>query len=134
MVSTTENWPILSFMFDDLQTIISQDVSIFSGTLKSNLDPLDQYTPQECFEVLERCHLTSAFHFTPSAEEPTILDMYISPGSLSAGEKQLVALARAVMRKTNIIIMDEATSQIDTRLDDQVRISRPFSCSLINNV
>jgi ABC-type multidrug transport system fused ATPase/permease subunit len=41
-------------------------------------------------------------------------------GSLSAGERQLVALARAVLRRTNVVIMDEATSQIDSRLDDQV--------------
>jgi len=95
---------------------------------------LDQNTPEECFKVLERCHLPSAFHFTPSAEEPTILDMYISPGSLSAGEKQLVALARAVMRRTNIVIMDEATSQIDTRLDDQVRKFHPPTASIFYRV
>ncbi|KAJ3575801.1 hypothetical protein NP233_g845 [Leucocoprinus birnbaumii] len=102
-------------------TIISQDVSIFTGTLKSNLDPLNKNTPEECLEVLERCHLSSAFHFTPNIDEPTILDMQISPGSLSAGEKQLVALARAILRRTNIVIMDEATSQIDTHLDDQIQ-------------
>lgn len=51
--------------------------------------------------------------------------MHITPGSLSAGEKQLVALARAILRRTNIIILDEATSQIDTHLDDQV-------CNLFN--
>jgi ABC-type multidrug transport system fused ATPase/permease subunit len=51
------------------------------------------------------------------------LDMPISQGgSLSAGQRQLVALARAVLRRTNIIIMDEATSQIDSRLDDQVSL------------
>lgn len=97
-------------------------MSLFSGTIKSNLDPLGQSTPQECLEVLERCHLNSALHFTPTVEEPTILDMHISPGSLSAGEKQLVALARAILRRTNIIIMDEATSQIDTHLDDRVSL------------
>lgn len=64
--------------------------------------------------------MNTALHFTPSVEEPTILDMQISPGSLSAGEKQLVALARAILRRTNIVIMDEATSQIDIHLDDQV--------------
>lgn len=47
--------------------------------------------------------------------------MQINHGSLSAGEKQLLALARATLRRTNIIIMDEATSQIDLNLDDQVR-------------
>ena len=43
-------------------------------------------------------------------------------GSLSAGERQLVALARAIMRRSQLIIMDEATSQIDTSLDDQVTL------------
>lgn len=49
------------------------------------------------------------------------LDTAISQtGSLSAGERQLVALARAVLRRSNVVIMDEATSQIDTQLDDRV--------------
>jgi len=49
--------------------------------------------------------------------------MPINGSSLSAGEKQLVAIARAILRRTNIVIMDEATSQIDSVLDDQVRIN-----------
>lgn len=71
--------------------------------------------------MLERCHLTSLLHHTPNADEATPLDMPISQGSLSAGEKQLLALARAILRRTNIIIMDEATSQIDQHLDDKVK-------------
>lgn len=103
------------------QTIISQDVSLFSGTIRSNLDPLGQNSTEECLAVLKRCHLTSLLKHTATENEPTALDMLISHGSLSAGEKQLVALARAILRRTNIIIMDEATSQIDTKLDEQVR-------------
>ncbi|KAJ7269434.1 P-loop containing nucleoside triphosphate hydrolase protein [Mycena haematopus] len=101
-------------------TIISQDVSLFSGTIRSNLDPLRANTDQECLDVLERCHLTALLKHANSSKS-SILDISVNQGSLSAGERQLVALARAILRRTNIIIMDEATSQIDTRLDDQIQ-------------
>ena len=54
--------------------------------------------------------------------------MQVNQGSLSAGEKQLLALARAILRRTNIIILDEATSQIDSDLDDQVCYLRLSKC------
>ncbi|KAK0208709.1 P-loop containing nucleoside triphosphate hydrolase protein [Desarmillaria ectypa] len=98
-------------------TIVSQDVSLFSGTLRSNLDPLDQNTLRECMEVVERCHMMDVLLHTTT----DFLDMPISQGSLSGGERQLVALARAMLRRTNIIIMDEATSQIDSHLDDRIQ-------------
>lgn len=81
---------------------------------------------EEHLDVIQRCHLSSVIKHTPTEAEPTILDMPISQDSLSAGEKQLVALARAILRRTNVIIMDEATSQIDTKLDDQVRKQIPL--------
>lgn len=103
-----------------LQTIVSQDVSLFSGTIRSNLDPFGEHTDRECWDVLERCHLINLLNRN-SGKGSFTLDMPISQGgSLSAGERQLVALARAILRRTNIIVMDEATSQIDSRLDDQV--------------
>ena len=103
------------------KTIISQDVSLFSGTLLSNIDPFDEHSDQECLDVLERCHLLSVLSHTSNKHEVS-LDMPISQtGSLSAGERQLVAMARAVLRRSNVVIMDEATSQIDSQLDDQVR-------------
>ncbi|OJT02453.1 ATP-dependent bile acid permease [Trametes pubescens] len=109
-------------------TIISQDVSLFSGTLRSNLDPFDEHSDQECWDVLERCHLTTILRgsMQRSREDPSniSLDMPITQtGSLSAGERQLVAMARAILRRSNVVILDEATSQIDTDLDDQVRLS-----------
>lgn len=102
------------------QTIVSQDVSLFTGTVRSNLDPLGHCTTEECMQALSRCHLTPLLNHKPTDEEPTLLDMKMNADSLSAGEKQLIALARATLRRTSIIIMDEATSQIDSRLDDQV--------------
>lgn len=105
-----------------MQTIVSQDVSLFSGTIRSNLDPLGKCSEEECLQVLERCHLIPLLGHKPTEEEPTVLDMRITQGSLSAGEKQLLALARAVLRHTSIIIMDEATSQIDSNLDDQASV------------
>ncbi|KAK7682642.1 hypothetical protein QCA50_014442 [Cerrena zonata] len=113
---------IASLGLEDLRTrvtIISQDVSLFTGTLRSNLDPFDEHTDEECLEVLERCHLTSILGHSSSQ---IALDMPISQtGSLSAGERQLVAMARALLRRSNVVIMDEATSQIDIALDDQIQ-------------
>ncbi|KAF8665348.1 hypothetical protein AX16_000367 [Volvariella volvacea WC 439] len=119
-----DNLDISTIGLEDLRTritIISQDVALFSGTIRSNLDPLGQHTDRECWDVLERCHLIPLLKHTPSEREPTILDMPVSQNSLSAGEKQLMALARAVLRRTNVVIMDEATSQIDVLLDDRIQ-------------
>ncbi|KAJ7492339.1 P-loop containing nucleoside triphosphate hydrolase protein [Mycena latifolia] len=102
-------------------TIASQDISLFFGTIRSNLDPLGTNTNQECLDVLERCHLLPLLKHHASPSQPTLLDMPVNQGSLSAGERQLVALSRAILRRTNIIIMDEATSQIDSHLDDQIQ-------------
>lgn len=80
-------------------------------------------TAEECIQVLERCHLLPLLKHTHTEDGSSILDMKISQDSLSAGEKQLIALARAILRKTSIIIMDEATSQVDSNLDDEVSVA-----------
>ncbi|PPQ69785.1 hypothetical protein CVT26_014173 [Gymnopilus dilepis] len=79
-------------------TIVSQDVSLFAGTIRSNLDPLGKCTDEECVQVLERCHLLPLLGHKPTKDEPTVLDMRITQSSLSAGEKQLLALARAIQQ------------------------------------
>ncbi|GJJ10044.1 hypothetical protein Clacol_004270 [Clathrus columnatus] len=124
---------ISSIGLEDLRTrvtMISQDVSLFSGTIRSNIDPFDEHEDHECWDVLKRCHLVS----DPSSDETetsrpknlrdnrvTSLDMSINQiGSLSAGERQLLALARAILRRSKVVIMDEATSAIDFELDSMV--------------
>ncbi|THH32259.1 hypothetical protein EUX98_g1936 [Antrodiella citrinella] len=127
---------------DDLRTrvtIISQDVSLFTGTIRSNLDPFEEHTDEECWEVMERCHLTTILKSATASSNKTgdsklTLDMPISQsGSLSAGERQLVAMARALLRRSNVVILDEATSQIDEELDNQIQrtIREEFRGSIV---
>jgi ABC-type multidrug transport system fused ATPase/permease subunit len=79
---------------------------------------LDEHSDEECWDVLERIHLKPLLE--RGHEGSVSLEMPVSQNSLSAGEKQLLALARAVLRRTNVIIFDESTAQIDQILDDTV--------------
>ncbi|KAF8522635.1 P-loop containing nucleoside triphosphate hydrolase protein, partial [Hysterangium stoloniferum] len=125
---------ICAIGLEDLRTrvtIISQDVSLFSGTIRSNIDPFNEHDDQECWNVLKRCHLVDN---TNGSGRISSLDTPINEtGSLSAGERQLVALARAVLRRSQVVIMDEATSAIDLHLDEMVQhtIREELSESLV---
>lgn len=90
---------------DHPKTIISQDVALFQGTIKTNLDPFDQHSDQECLQVLNRCHLMPLLRRGSTAEIDVLRMPVTKGGSFSAGERQLLALARAVLRRTNIVIM-----------------------------
>ncbi|KAJ3361533.1 hypothetical protein HDU91_003875 [Kappamyces sp. JEL0680] len=100
-------------------TILPQDPLVFEGTLRSNLDPAQQFTDQEIWDALEAAHISD---FVKSQELQ--LEMRLSSsGSLSVGQTQLVCLARAMLRRTKILILDEATSSIDQTTDEFVQAS-----------
>ena len=98
-------------------TIIPQDPCLMEGSLKYNIDPFDSKDDKEIISILKKI----GFEYTES--DAQILNRKIEQGgsNLSVGEKQLVCIARAIIRKTKIVVMDEATANIDMKTEEKIQ-------------
>lgn len=106
--------------------IIPQDPTLFNGTVRSNLDPFDEHTDLELWSALRQADLIPAdASLGDRRTDPSRihLDSVVEEDGLnfSLGQRQLMALARALVRGSQIIVCDEATSSVDMETDDKIQ-------------
>ena len=99
-------------------TVIPQQTILFSGTLRCNLDPLSHYSDEECWKALEDVQLKQ---FVSNHSAGLLMKIAESGNNLSVGQCQLINLARAVLKKSNILLIDEATANVDQKTDDLIQ-------------
>ncbi|KAI8891188.1 P-loop containing nucleoside triphosphate hydrolase protein, partial [Backusella circina FSU 941] len=133
-------------------TIIPQDPVLFSGTLRSNMDPFDQFSDEDIFIALRRVHLVTQNEIDQFSRSSSPIPLTETEGTFrnpfmqlhtlvheggnnfSQGQRQLLCLARALLKRSKVVFMDESTSSVDHEIDRSIQktITTEFSeCTVL---